>query len=193
MPKSINVASYYPAWEDFLNLTPDPVAEATYTTPDLDTGYDSTSRVYSDISYVDGPGQSGTPVFGFSIDSWLTGQTDPGVYTDWTVGNLDFRYINGRMTLTPVAGQIPVISDFSYTVDTSPKIETVDNVNTAAGGTAVIFPTPFHLLPTVLATAAGAGMTSASATDITTTGCTLHGWTGSTDTGGLVNYTAQGE
>lgn len=192
--------STYSNWEDFgvsyagsTPYVPDPVASATYTTPTYDTGYNDTLRVFSIISATAGPGVSGTPNTGFSLDYWLTGETDPNTYQAWTSGAAQMRYLKGRVTETP--GTVPAyISVFTVQVDDSAATQLDgSNLTVAAGGTAITFATPFHAPPQVTPTYIGSGALFATATNITTTGCTIHVYnTTGADVGGTVNWTAQG-
>jgi len=184
-------------WDAFL-FVPDPVGSAKYTTNIIDTGFDDDLRVTSEIETGLGPGQAGAPALAFSIDTWLTGGTDPGVYTPWTIGFLTMRFLKGRIDYAPiVAGAVSFISDFVITIDTSPRIEQGGSFDVAAGGSVLVFPTPFHFppfmpAPNVLApTGAGyyASATSVSATQAT---ITIFDHTG-VAVAGTVSWSATGE
>lgn len=199
-PLGTFACSHYTHWEDFgvvyLGSTPyvpDPVATATYTQNAQDTTYNDTLRVWAIITATPGPSVTGTPTTAFSLDHWLTGETDPATWTPWTSGSAQLRYFRGRVTETP--GTVPsYISVFTVTADkaTANKADGA-NETVAAGGTAVVFSTVFHSPPFVTCTVVGAGALFATATNITETGCTLHVFnTSGTDVGGTVNWTATG-
>jgi hypothetical protein len=181
-------------WDVFNLFVPDPVPTCSYTTPTIDTGYNSTLRVYSTTVVALGYAQAGAVSAALSLDSWLTGGGDPNVYTPWTVGQVTLRYMNQRLTLSGiVAGAVPVISSFSAFADTTPVIENIASVTVAPGGSAVLFPQPYHTPPFVLPSAIGSTALVANASNITATGCTLHIFNSSgTDVGGTATYTATG-
>ncbi|MDA8095594.1 MAG: phage tail protein [Betaproteobacteria bacterium] len=204
VPLDQNVASHYTQWEDFgvgstsdnpsaLPWIPFPVASCTYDTDARDTGFNDTLRVYATMTAVPGPGISGTQQVSFSIDTWLTGSIDPGIWSAWTTSPLQMRYIRGRVTLAP--GAVPAyLSAFTLHCD-KPNATVVDgsNVTIPAGGASITFSQPFHSPPQVTATYVGSGALFASATSITTTAFTAHVWdTSGTDVGGNINWTGNG-
>lgn len=180
-------------FEPFNSFVPDVVSTASYTAPQVDTGLDDTVRVFATEAAAMGPGQSGVPSMQLAIDTWLTAGSDLGIFTNWVLGTLPMRFLRSRLTLTVVQGAVPYVTDFTPTVDKAPVIEHADSVVVAPGGTAVTFPSPFHLPPNVQVTPISAGVTSASAVSITTTGFTAHVFNGGTDSGGTINWVATGE
>lgn len=190
----------YNNWQDFgvvfagsTPYVPDPVASALYTTPVYDTGYNDVLRVLSIVTATPGPGVSGSPATAFSLDYWLTGQTDPNVYVPWVAGSAQMRYLKGRVTETP--GVVPsYISVFTVQVDDA-SIGQSDgaNLTVAAGGTAVTFSTSFREPPFVNPSVVSASALFATASGITKTGCTINVYnTSGVSVGGLVNWTAEG-
>jgi hypothetical protein len=181
-------------WQVFDQFVPDPVAACSYTTPMIDTGYDSVLRIYSTSIIAMGYAQAGAINNALTLDTWLNAGSDLGTYTPWTVGQVNMRYMKQRMTLNGiVAGAVPVISAFSNFADTTPVIENVASVVVAPGGTAVTFPQPYHSPPFVLPSAIGVTALVANASAITATGCTLHIFNSAgTDVGGTATYTATG-
>lgn len=181
-------------WEVFNLFVPDPVTSCSYTTPTVDTGYDSTLRVYAISTINMGYGQTGNINGALSLDAWLNGGSDSGVYTPWTIGQLNMRYMKQRMTLNGiVAGAVPVISAFSSLADTTPVIENIASVTVAPGGTVVTFPQPYHTPPFVLPSAIGTTALTANASNVTAQNCTIHIFNSSgTDVGGTATYTATG-
>lgn len=197
VPNGTKALSNYATWaalETNGSLLPDPMSSLSYATGAIDTGYVDTLRTFNLSNHFMAPGQTGTPTIGYAIDVWSTG-SDPAVFAPWTIGTLSLRYLRSEIAITGVAnGSIPIITDFTPVIDSAPVVEQSNgNVTVAAGGTPIMFPTPFHFPPIVDPTATGVGMTSASAVNITATGFDLHGWTGSTDTGGTASWQAQGE
>lgn len=177
------------------NIFQDPVASATYTTGAIDTGYNADLRAYSNITCELLPGNTGAVAAPtLYIDTWLTGQTDPNTFTEWTFGYVEMRYIRFRLGYAPASGNVSLVAHFVPEIDTAPTVTTADGVVIAAGGTAVTFPQEFHIAPYVVATPQSSSALYATVTDITTSGCTIHVWNASgTDVGGTVNYSATGE
>lgn len=173
VPDDQHTAAFY-GWEVFDQFVPTPVATCTYSSSAYDLAIDDTLRVYSLIQAIPGPGVSGTPTTSFAVDSWLTGQSDPNVWTSWTVGALQVRYLRGRIIATP--GSVPsYLNAFNINAEAlvSSK-ELTGSLTAAAGGTAVTFSEPYHLPPFVAASYGGSGAFIATASNITTTGFTAH-------------------
>lgn len=201
VPDSINLASFYTDWSVFDIWVPDPVAYIEYTTPQKDAGYDELLRVYDSLLLVLGVGQIGNPAMITFIDTWLTGQADPNIYTQWVIGTLNMRYIKGRISANPVQGQLFMISDYTLNVDMSPVIETppTDITITAPNSTLTLFPTPFHYAPFVVPVVKSGAGTSATVTSFHQNaqglwdGVVFKIWQGSTEVSGTLTYSATGE
>jgi len=195
VPDSTKPASAHGNAELFEQFVPYPVATSTYRTVAVDTGLDDTLRVWATITTVFGRGQSGTAAPGFAIDTWLTGAADPGSFTAWTIGTVSMRYLRGEASLANVAGSVACLAGFELVADRAPKIEnSAASVAVASGGTAIVFPSPYHLPPNLQVTPLGSTALTATAASIGATGCTLHVFDhGESDVGGIVNWTATGE
>lgn len=181
-------------FEPFDVFVPDPVSSASYTATQVDIGYDDSVRVFAVEAATMGPGQSGTPGLGLAVDTWLSAGSDLGVFTPWVLGTILMRFLKARLTLNGiVAGAVSYVTSFIPTIDKAPVIEHADSVVIGATGTAITFPTPFHVIPNVQVTPISAGVTSASATSVTTTGFTAHVFNGGTEVGGTINWVANGE
>jgi hypothetical protein len=182
-------------WDVFNLFVPDPVSSTSFVTDPVDTGFDAELRVFLDASYGLGFGQSGAPAIAGAIDTWLTGQSDPGVFMAWpSAGYLAMRYLRARLSYTPAAGALAYISGFVPTIDTAPMVETGNSLTVGAGGTTIVFPAQFHTAPRVVATCIGNASLIASVAGVTATGCTFHVWNSSgVDVGGTINYEAVGE
>ena len=117
-----------------------------------------------------------------------------GVYVPWTVGTVPVRFLNMKVSYSPVSlGSVAYLNDFTYTVDRSPVIEQTQVETIAPGGTTVTFPQPFHEAPSVIPSAISATGLYASASSITTSGCVVNIWdhTG-TSVGGSATVQATG-
>ena len=187
-------ASNTTGWEVFDAMVPDPVSSCSYTTPIIDTFYDSVLRIYATSVILMGVGQTGTIHNDLSIDTWLSAGSDLSVYVPWLSGTVNLRYLKERMTLSSIVqGSVPVINAMTAWADTIPIIENVASVVIAPGGTAVIFPQRYHSAPLVLCNALGTVSLVANASNITATGCTIHIFNASgTDVGGTATYSATG-
>lgn len=196
VPADQHAVSYYTSWASFATtLLPTPVASATYDSLAYDAAYNDTLRVYSLIQSTPMPGYSGTPNTSFLIDDWLTGGSDPNTWKAWTNGLDSLRYLRGRIAEVPTT--VPAfISAFVIDAD-APSGYTRDEGtigSVAAGGTVLTFSKPYHFPPFVSPVYNGAGAFIATATNITSTGCTIHVWnTSGVDVGGgPVTWKAEG-
>jgi hypothetical protein len=182
-------------WDVFNLFVPDPVAGASFISDPVDTGFNAELRVFLNASYGLGFGQNGTPALSYAIDTWLTGQNDPALFTSWpSAGYIEMRYLRARLSYAPAAGTLAYISDFGPTIDTAPTIETGNSLTVAAGGTTIVFPAEFHTAPQVIATCISNASLIASVAAVSATGCTFHVWNSSgVDVGGVINYEAIGE
>jgi Putative phage tail protein len=196
IPDSTLLANQVTAAEAAASFIPAPVAVSTYTSPVIDTGVVDQIRVWATIQAALGPGGAGNVNTSLGLDWSVDGVHWAGVYQPWTVGTAMARYIKAQLSQDNSAGAC-VITGFTITADCPSKTDvgtgaSASPVTVAAGGTVITFTQPFHFPPNVQTTAQGAGMTGASAINVTTTGCTLHGWTGGTDSGGPVSWKATG-
>ncbi|MGH6977272.1 MAG: phage tail baseplate protein, partial [Stellaceae bacterium] len=195
VPDSTRLASAHSNADLFERFVPSPVATSSFATSAADTGFDDTLRVWATIATTLGRGQAGTPEASLAIDTWLTGESDPGAFAAWTIGTVSMRYLRGEAVLTNVAGAVACLAGFELVADRAPKIEnSAASVAIAAGGTAIVFPSPYHLPPNVQVTPLGSSAVTATADSITTTKCTIHVFdrTGA-DIGGSVSWVATGE
>lgn len=185
-------------WEVFDVFVPNPLP-IEYLTPIYDTGYDDTLRVFTTYRAVPGPGQTGQPnVLETLIGTTLTGDPNPFPTVIWTIGNVLMRYVNALLVATfngtgVNPGNVCYLTDFTLAADKEPVIENSGgSVTIAPGGTAITFPTPFHTPPNVQCTSVAATDLNATAASITTTGFTAHVFSGGSDVGGVINWTATG-
>jgi hypothetical protein len=114
-------------------------------------------RVFADETVTTGPGVTGMPDVNLEIDTWLTGQSDPGTFTPWTSGSVLMRYLRSEIVVTTNAAPA-FISSFSPTADKDPSTESADSIAVAPGGTHVSFSPAFHAKPALQVSTAGAGL-----------------------------------
>jgi hypothetical protein len=209
IPDSSQPASALTNAQLFEQFVPAPVPISSYTAPAIDTGAVDQLRVWGIESAQLGGGGSaanqsmsasalgqGNVNTSLAIDWSSDGVSYNGAFQPWTVGNVTARFIKAQLVQTNSSGGC-VVTGFTPTIDVPSKTDTgsgasASPVAVAAGGTAITFSQPFHQPPNVQASPAGVGLTGASAVNITATGCTLHAWTGSADSGGLVSWKATG-
>ena len=194
VPPSLNTTG----WDVFNVFVADPIAAARYTSNAIDTGFDDDLRVQANIVTGLGPGQAGSPAIAFSIDTWLTNQSDPLAFTLWTIGFLTMRHLRGRIDYSPItAGAVSYLEDLVITIDTSPRLESGGSFTVAQGGSVLIFPTAYHFPPFMPApnvlSPSGAGY-YATATNLSATQATItiFDHTG-TSVAGTVSWSATGE
>ena len=106
--------------------------------------------------------------------------------------------MGGLATVTAKAVKLRLIQDNSQgacvitglqpTIDVPLKSEVIVTTVPAGGGT-IAFARTYHAAPAAYAGASGTGLTSATAVNVTATGCTVHAWDGQTDAGGPITLT----
>lgn len=199
VPDDQNAVSYYfsggwTAWSG--GFQPTPVSSASYIAPVIDQGYDANNRVHATIGSGLMPAQSGSPSIALSIDTWLTGGTDPGTFAAWTVDYLNLRYLRAKITYSGIsAGAVSYIREFEPIIDTGTPPVTYSQAETiGTGGSTVTFDQPFHIAPIVVPAVVGASPLYATVSSITPTNCVVNVWdhTG-TSVGGSVTLQLQGE
>ena len=191
------MTSYMSAWSVWSSgFQPTPVSAASYTAPVIDAGWDDSNRVHCTTAAGLNPGQSGVPTIGLTIDTWLTGGSDPNTFTAWTVAYRNLRYLRARITMSGiVAGAVSYLSEFEPIIDTgSPPTTYSQTALIGAGGATVTFLNPFHMPPTVVPTAVSGSAVYANASAITAIGCIVNVWdhTGAS-VGGTVTLSLSGE
>ena len=197
IPDSTLLANQVSAAQAAAGFIPSPVAVSTYDSPVIDTGAVDQIRLWATIAAQLGPGSLGNVNTALAVDWSSDGVTWQGAWKPWSVGTVIARYAKFRLIQTNDAGAC-VVTGFAPTADVSSKTDIgagaafASPLTIAVGGTAITFTQPFHVAPNVQVTPMGTGMTGASAINVTATGCTLHGWTGSSDMGGLVSWKATG-
>lgn len=196
VPDSTTAASGHTNAQLFEQYVPFPVAVSFYRTMADDVGFDSALRVFFNNTVFLGRSQTAALVLSNAIDTWLTGGSDPNSFTTWTIGQVTFRYIRGEIRLTNTATHIGYVQQFEMLADQTEAITDGNaGVTVAGGGTPILFDRQFHQPPAIVVTPITSGTALiGSASNITTTGCTLHVYnTSGTDVGGTVNWVATGD
>lgn len=177
-------------WDTFVH---NPYATPYYETAELDLGFDTKVRVWSDRVAALGPGATGVADPQFYIDYRLAAGSYDG-FENWTVGVIDARYIKSRVQIDTATG-VAYVSGFIVTADVEERTETGANVVIAAGGTAITFVERFNVIPSLSATAQSVAGAARFATyeNLSTTGATIRVFNSAgTDVGGTVNWLAIG-
>lgn len=173
-------------WEQFV---PYPAAICTYTTPEIDVGFDSEVRLHGEIISLLGRGVlTGIAAPYLEMDYRLAAGSFDG-FEDWTIGYVTCRYFKMKLTLETAIGNA-YIKEFTPTADSGDKAEEILNQVIAAGGTVVNYPIQYHNKPNIQVTVFGTtGLTATiDPASITTTSCKIHVFNSSgTNVGGTVN------
>ncbi|MBI3447225.1 MAG: hypothetical protein HY055_18115 [Magnetospirillum sp.] len=190
IPDSAKPANELTNAELFETFVPYPVATSIYETLAVGDGIRDTVRAYGQIAAGLGADGTGNVLTSVTLDASVSadGVTGfPGAWTTWTSGTVDAAWIKMRLVQDNSLGAC-VITGFAPTIDVEPKSEVV-SATVAAGGGPVGFTKSYHAPPLVNPGAVGAGVTGASATTVTRTGCTGHVWSSGTDVGGTIILT----
>ena len=195
VPDNLYTPSHYSDYTPFDQMVPDPVSSAYYITPTFDIGKNLNTRIYDSQSATLGPDDSGaSATLQFAIDTWLTGETDPNSFTNWSLAYVNMRYIKAKLTYSGIsAGNVSFINDFTLFGDLAANVQQSGTLVVAPGGTVLTFPNPYNSAPYVTATPVASTALYASVVSPTGDQCTIHVWdhTGS-DVGGTVNWNAIG-
>lgn len=191
VPESTLDADAMTREELFEQFVPYPQAVCTYETPELDLTVDGPTRIWSDIQSALGRGAVGVADPQLSIDYKLTAGSYDG-FEDWTIGNVNCRYVKGKLTLTTDDG-VCYVSGFNLVADAEERVEEVAGVAIAGGGSTVTFVSPFRKVPSVELFNAGAAARIPVVQSITTTDFSAHLYdTSNSDVGGTGRYVATG-
>lgn len=195
VPNSTTLANATSDFTIFDNFVVNPVSAASFTMPTIDLGQNQNLRVYNTQASNLGVNQSGAAAsLQFSIDTWLDGATDPGIYTNWGIGYVDFRYINAQITYSGItSGDISYLTDLTLYADTTPATNQSGQLSVLSGGSTLTYPNPFNTAPYVTATVVSATNLYASVASITSANCIINIWNISGGSvSGTVNWNAQG-
>lgn len=184
-------------WDEFVvdpwpSCTYSAVTAAGGSTFDLD--FDSRARVWGDIASALGPGETaGIADPQVLIRHWKQGEAVPGVYKDWTIGDLVLRFAQFRCVLDTTQG-VAKVTGFSPTVDSVEDVQKYRGVSVAVGGTTVVFDRQYHLAPFVAALNMADGTSNIPVWDqLTATGVRIRVLDSSqVDVGGDVNLEVKG-
>lgn len=175
-------------WDTFVHS---PQAICTYEAPEIDIGFDDTSRIWASIDSALGPGViTGIADPDLEIDWRLAAGAYDG-FEPWSIGDRMGRFFKHKLVLTTAEG-IALITGFLPTVDQLERTETGQRV-IAAGGTSITYDKPFHVAPLPQVTVIGAAGLFAVVSNPTTAGCTINVYnTSNVSVGGTIAYDATG-
>jgi len=192
VPSSTQDATQISVADLFTKFVPFPVAESTYETAEIDLGFDTTARVYAEISGQVGLDSSGVSDPILTIDHRLNAGAYDG-FEDWTIGVITARFIKARAKIVHATGTASLKS-IRIVVDIETRRESARSVTIAAsGGTNITFQNAFHLIPRVDVTVDSSSALIPTVKNVTTTGFTAQVWnTSDADVGGTINWLAEG-
>ncbi len=135
----------------------------------MDIGYNDNVRAFGTISAANAVGTSGTaPATQTYLDHWLSGSTDPNVYTAWGTEFAELRYAKMKFTATGITStNVNVYTQFDFEMDRAENTTQGGSVAVSSAGTTVSFPLAFHAAPAVTATAQSTAALTATASPIT--------------------------
>lgn len=135
-----------------------PVAEARYTAPIKDVGFDAMQlRAYADMDAELGPGEDAALYVAdpqLELDYRLSAGTFDG-YEPWGIGYIDARYGLFRAVINTSTGKA-MLKQFRPTMDVE-EISVAIDQEVAAGGSEIVFSPRFHLTPRPRLTAEAPG------------------------------------
>lgn len=191
IPDDQNPASFYTNFEWCDIYVPTPYAVCTYETPEIDTAFDDTLRVWAGAAHALGPGvATGAANAVLEVDYHTTAGAYDG-YETTSIGFREGRYWKFKLTHDTTIGK-GVISEFQTALDKQAVVQAQQGIAVASGGTTVVFPAPYHTRPTVSVTPLGATPLTYTITNITTTGFTVRLYDAGTPVAGSIDYYATG-
>lgn len=191
VPESTKMARELTNEELFEQFVPYPQAVCTYESPEVDLTIDGEVRIWNEQAVSLGRGHTGIADLLFEIDFKLSAGSYDG-FEPWTIGSVDARFVKSKITLTTGDG-VCFVSGFKPVVDAEERTEEAF-VTLAPGGSAVVFDSPFRLVPSVeLFNEEESTPLVPVTANITTSGFTGHLFnTSNSDVGGDARYVAKG-
>lgn len=192
IPDDQNLASFYTNFEWCDTFVPTPFAVCTYVTPEVDTIFDDTLRVWAGAAHALGPGVVvGQANALLEVDYHTTAGAYDG-YETTSIGFREGRFWKFRLTHNTATGK-GVITEFQTALDKQAVTHSEQGVAIASGGTTVNFPTQYHTRPTVSVAPQGSTPLVAAISSVTTTGFTVRLYdTAGVATAGTIDYYATG-
>jgi len=167
-------------WNTFDVAVSNPYETYEYETPELDSQFDDSVRLWADITSHLLYGETGNANPRLYADYRKEGEAYSG-WRPWGVGVVEARYAKYKLVLTASDG-IAAITSFKAVVDLLEREESEKNLLVPNAGTSVTFAKPFHFPPYVEAVAVGLGEVFAKPSNITETGFDIN----------LYDYTSAG-
>lgn len=178
-------------WDTFNKFCPNPYVTSSYEAPEMMLPADISARAHGEITSVSSPIPLGMAAPGLFI-KWHKAADPYNSYTAWGVGDVLAKYVTMKFVVDTSIG-IPVVTDFSPTLDATARTESAANVATLNTGTIITFITPFVYIPVVQVTPIGNAGLFAVISNLTVNGFTITIYNASgTAIAGLVNWQAQG-
>lgn len=192
IPDDQNLASSYTNFEWCDTYVPTPYAVCTYVTPEVDTIFDDTLRVWAGAVHALGPGVVvGAANAVLEVDYHTTAGAYDG-YETTSIGFREGRYWKFRLTHDTTIGK-GVISEFQTALDKQAVTQSEQGVAVASGGSTITFPSQYHTRPNVYVSPQGATPLVEAISAITNNGFTVRLYdTDGIATAGTIDYSATG-
>lgn len=191
MPDDQNSVSSYTNFEWCDTYVPTPYEVCTYVTPEIDTTFDDTLRVWAGVVHELGPGVVvGQANAVLEVDYHTTAGAYDG-YETTSIGFREGRYWKFKLTHNTTIGK-GVITEFQTALDKQAVTQEQQNVAVASEGTTITFQNPYHRRPTVSVTPQGTTPLVAAISSVTTTGFTVRLYNSGVATAGTIDYSVTG-
>lgn len=196
IPDTAKIASQLTNAELFESFVPYPKSGPTFYAPSPQVSFGFNGLVTVSLN-VQGGSVNGVPTVTPLLDSWQTPGSDPDSYLPWNSGSIILADATFAVSETVNGGAvIGYISQLAAMMFALQKSQVVTGVVISNGGSALSFASltdtsgnpvgPFHTAPGVIAVPTDGTNTSATATSVTQTGCTVKCFDGSTNDAGTV-------
>jgi hypothetical protein len=174
VPESTKGAAAHTNAELFEQFVPYPVAVCRYTTPEIDIGFDDNVRVWAQLASAVGRGQNDAgdkPAL--EIDFRLAAGSYDG-FEPWSIGDREFRFLKQRAVYAPQVGAVRMLTGFIATTDLLEDTIVMKDQVIAPGGSTVVYPRQFHVVPAVEVVPKGGDTRIGKHQDDTATQTTAH-------------------
>jgi hypothetical protein len=174
VPESTKAANQHTREELFEQFVPYPQALCAYEAPEIDLGFDSDVRVWTDPQGALGRGRSGVVDPQLLIDYRIEAGAYDG-FEPWSIGDVRARYIKEKFTLDTASG-VAYMTGMDAAAD-SEEFAQSGEFTSALGGVSIVFPQRYHVVADFAVMPSGtASRTATYEHPVTTTGTVAHVW-----------------
>lgn len=190
VPQSQGVASD-DGWDTFNIFVPNPYAECSYEAEEITIDHDYTLRAHGEVLSISSP----IPVGMASPKLYIKWHKDGEAYGDyvpWSIGDITAIAAQMKFFVDTSIG-VPIIEEFTPTLDAVPRTEQATDVPVLVGGTNILYASEFINKPVLTAQATGTSSLNAVPYNQTTSGFSVKVYdsTGAA-TAGTINWNATG-